>query len=206
MELRVVGAGVGRTGTKSLKFALEQLLGAPCYHMVDVFPRPEDVAVWHAAARGQAVDWHALLRDYRAAVDWPASAFHPELSAVFPDAIVLLSVRDPDSWWRSASNTILPTIDQAGDGPWAAMVREVLAKRFTPDFLDRDSAIAAFESHNARVRESVPPERLLEWRAGDGWEPICRALDLPVPDAPFPHTNTSEEWAAARATNDRSDS
>jgi hypothetical protein len=199
MELRVVGAGVGRTGTKSLKLALEQLLGGPCYHMVDVFPNPEHVPHWHAAARGNPPDWRALLADYRAAVDWPASAFYVELADAFPDALVLLSLREPEAWFRSAEKTIFPTIDGAGDGPWAQMVRDLLAARFTPDFLDRDAAIAAFEAHNAKVRERIPAERLLEWRAGDGWEPICAALGLPVPELPFPHTNTSEEWAAARS-------
>lgn len=199
MQLRVVGAGVGRTGTRSLKLALEQLLGGPCYHMVDVFAHPEHVPHWHEAARGRMPDWSALLAGHRAAVDWPASAFYAELADAFPDALVLLSLRDPEAWWRSAQATILPAIDSAGDGEWGRMVRELLATRFTPDYLDRDAAIAAFEAHNAGVRERIPSDRLLEWRAGDGWKPICEALDLPVPDQPFPHTNTSEQWAAARA-------
>jgi len=199
MQLRVVGAGVGRTGTKSLKLALEHLLGAPCYHMVDVLARPEHVPLWHAATRGEATDWPGLFAGFRAAVDWPASGFYRELAEAFPDAVVLLSVRDPEAWWQSAQNTILPAIDSAGDGEWARMVRALLATRFTPDYLDRDAAIAAFEAHNAAVRASIPNDRLLEWRAGDGWKPICEALGLPVPEQPFPHTNTSQEWAAARA-------
>ena len=199
MTLRVVGAGLGRTGTHSLKIALERLLGAPCYHMVDAVAHPEHVPVWSAAARGDATDWLGLFAEHRAAVDWPASAFFAELADAFPKAIVLLSVRDAEAWWRSAENTIFPAIDAAGDGPWAQMVRGMLATRFTPNYRERDAAIAAFEAHNARVRASVPAGRLLEWRAEDGWAPICAALDLPVPDTPFPRTNTSEEWAAGRA-------
>ena len=87
MTLRVVGAGLGRTGTMSLKLALERLLGAPCYHMAEVFVHPEHVAVWHAAARGEPVDWHALFAGYAAAVDWPVGSFWPEVSAAFPDAL-----------------------------------------------------------------------------------------------------------------------
>lgn len=202
MSLRVIGAGVGRTGTKSLKLALEQLLDAPCYHMVEVFTHPEHVALWHDAARDRPVDWSALLSGFGAAVDWPASAFYPELAEAFPDALVVLSVREPDAWWESARNTILPAIEGAGDGEWARMVRDMLASRFTPDYLDRDAAVAAFEAHNAAVRRLVPRERLLEWRAGDGWKPLCEALDLPIPDQPFPRINTREEWAAMREASD----
>lgn len=200
MTLRVVGAGVGRTGTKSLKQALEQLLEGPCYHMVEVFPHPEHVPLWHDAARGEPPRWAALLAGYRAAVDWPASAFYEELARAYPDAIVLLSLRDPDSWWRSAERTIFPAMDAHLESPWGEMVREMMARRFTPDYRSREAAITAFEAHNAGVRTVIPGERLVEWRADEGWEPICAALDLPVPDRPFPHTNTSEEWAASGRT------
>jgi hypothetical protein len=198
MTLRVVGAGLGRTGTLSLKVALEKLLGAPCYHMVEVFAHPEHVGAWHAAARGDMPDWHQLLRGYAAAVDWPASAFWPEIGAAFPDAIVLLSTRDPDAWWKSASTTIFPATRQA-QGPWRAMVDAMFASRFTAALDDRDACIAAFERHNTDARRRIAPSRLLEWTASQGWEPLCKALGVPVPDEPFPRVNTSEEFAARAA-------
>ncbi len=198
MRVRVVGAGLGRTGTKSLKDALERLLGAPCYHMLEVFVHPEHVPLWHAAAKGQMPDWHELLGGYAAAVDWPAAAFWPELSEALPDALVLLSVRDPESWWQSASETIFREIGKHSGTPWYDMVMELMANRFTSALGDRDAAIAAMERHNARVRATVPAHRLLEWRAGDGWEPLCAALGVPVPDEPFPHTNTRADWEARR--------
>lgn len=193
MTLRVVGAGLGRTGTLSLKVALERLFGGPCYHMAEVFARPEHVPAWHDAARGQMPDWKRLLGGYHAAVDWPASAFWPELMEAFPDALVVLSVRDADAWWRSANGTIFPTIDRA-DGPWRAMIEELFATRFTAALEDRDACVGAFERHNAEVRRRVPASRLLEWRASDGWEPLCAALGVPVPDDPFPRVNTTEEF------------
>lgn len=196
MTLRVVGAGLGRTGTLSLKVALERLLGAPSYHMIEVFAHPEHIAEWDAAARGQMPDWHALLAGYGAAVDWPAAAFWPEISAAFPDALVLLSVRDAESWWESASQTIFVTNRGESGTPWRTMVEDVFEHRFTSALDDRAAAIAAFERHNARVRATVPAARLLEWQAGDGWQPICSALGLPVPDEPFPRTNTREDWRA----------
>ena len=198
MTLRVVGAGLGRTGTASLKRALEELLDAPCYHMAEVFQHPEHVPHWHAAARGEMPDWQALLRDYRAAVDWPAAAFWRELSAANPDAVVLLSVRDPEAWWRSASETIFPTSRQV-NGEWREMIDAIFSARFTMALDDRDACIAAFNAHVEEVRASVPDERLLVWQASDGWEPLCERLGVPVPAAPFPRTNTREEFLARNA-------
>jgi hypothetical protein len=204
VSVRVIGAGVGRTGTLSLKAALETLLGGPCYHMVEVFAHPEHVPAWHAAARGDPPDWHALLAGYRAAVDWPASAFWPELMRVFPDAKVLLSTRDRRAWWESADATIFPHVRTPPPLPaamagWPAMVRDLMAARFTLELDDPEAAMAAFDRHNEAVRAGVPAERRIEWRPGDGWEPLCHALGVPVPDAPFPRTNTREDWRSRGA-------
>jgi hypothetical protein len=194
MALRVVGAGLGRTGTMSLKLALERLLGAPCYHMAEVFAHPEHIPLWHAAARGEPVDWQRLFDGYAAAVDWPVGSFWPEVSAAFPDALILLSTRSSESWWKSASTTIFPTSAKAAGTPWHAMWRELAQRRFTTRLDDREAAVAAYERHNADVRARAPRARLLEWTARDGWEPLCRALGVAVPDAPFPHANSTEEF------------
>jgi hypothetical protein len=210
MGLRVIGAGCGRTGTASLKMALERLLGAPCYHMIEVFQQPGHVPEWHKAMLGEVVDWHALFSGYAAAVDWPAGACWPELMAAFPDALVLLSVRDPDAWWGSANETIFAGLANNPMAPpgWLDMVHDMIGKRFSADIASRESCISAYNAHNARVRETVPKERLLVWQAGDGWAPICKALQLDVPDEPFPRTNTREEWrarVAARAEQARAE-
>lgn len=193
--MRIVGAGLGRTGTLSLKLALEKLLGAPCYHMVEVFARPEHIGAWHGAALGRPTDWHALFRGYGAVVDWPACSFYRELMDVYPDAVILLSTRDAESWWRSASATIFPSIRKAPDA-WRAMVEGIFASRFTDRLEDKDACIAAYERHNAEVRRVVPARRLVEWTASDGWGPLCKALSLPLPAAPFPHANSTEEFQA----------
>ena len=199
MTLRVVGAGLGRTGTLSLKVAPERLLGGPCYHMTEVFAHPDHVEAWHAAARGTMPDWDALFRGYAAAVDWPAASFWREIHAAFPDAWVLLSTRDPASWWKSASTTIFPTSRQAR-GAWREMVDAVFASRFTAALDDEDACRAAFERHNAEVRRRAPARRLLEWTASRGWAPLCEALGVAIPAEPFPRVNTSEEFAARAAT------
>lgn len=194
--LKVVGAGVGRTGTHSLKIALEQLLGGTCHHMVEVFAHPEEIAIWTAAIDGKEVDWAELMKPYVAQVDWPGGAFWPELAAANPDALVLLSVRDPDAWYTSCTNTIfwpMRGMINAGD-EWMASLLRLFKQRFSDDIEDRDAMIAAFERHNEAVRKAVPADRLLEWTAADGWEPICERLGVPVPAEPFPVTNTTSEF------------
>ncbi len=194
--MQVIGAGLGRTGTTSLKQALELLLGGPCYHMIEVRERPEDPDVWGDAYAGRLPEWRDFFAGYEAEVDWPASPFWSQLSEVFPDAIILLSVRDADSWWTSASNTIFPALatyfaDDAPDDGWTRMGRGMM-NTFTPGWRDETGAKAAFLAYNDHVRATAPADRLVEWRASDGWGPICAALGIDVPDAPFPHENTTK--------------
>ena len=201
MPLRVIGAGLGRTGTLSLKAALEQLLDARCYHMLEVFGNSDASDTWSRAADGALPDWDTFLGDYEATVDWPAAAFWSELSGAYPDAIILLSTRDADSWWESASNTIFESMahEPPPGTPLEAqhkMIMNVLHSRFTLNWDDPDSAKLAYLRHNAEVREHAPAHRLVEWHPGDGWGPLCTALHLPEPDAPFPHANTTEQFRA----------
>jgi hypothetical protein len=196
MSLRLVGAGLGRTGTTSLKIALERLLGAPCHHMMELFGHPEQVPVWHAAVRGEIPDWPRLLAGYAAAVDWPSAAFWPELAAAFPDAVILLSEREPASWWKSASDTIFQAIPRSPDDAWRAMVIDLMRTRFTWPLDDRDAVLAAYERWYADARARIPRDRLVVWRARDGWAPLADALGVPVPDEPFPRANTTEDFQA----------
>ena len=196
MDLKVVGAGVGRTGTHSLKVALEQLLGGRCHHMVEVFPSEEQRAGWTAAARGEPVDWDDLLADFVAIVDWPGGAFWRELSEANPDALVLLSTRPAADWYRSAHHTIFVGTRQtaeAGD-PWMSAFMHLLGERFCDRLDDEAAMIDAYERHNAEVRATIPAERLLEWTAADGWDPICDRLGLPAPAEPFPQTNSTSDF------------
>jgi hypothetical protein len=200
MTLQVVGVGLGRTGTNSLKLALEQLLGAPSHHMIEVFAHPEQVGLWTAAAAGDP-DWAAIYDGYAATVDWPGAAFWRELVVEYPDALVLLSRRESaDAWWQSATRTIFTMWNgEVGVPPemadWFAMVGLLLARQGV-DPTDEAASKAAYERHLAAVRAEVPADRLLEWQPGDGWEPLCAALDVPVPAEPFPRVNTTEEFRA----------
>jgi hypothetical protein len=196
MTLRIVGAGLGRTGTTSLKVALTQLLGGPCHHMTELFAHPEQIPLWDAAANGRMPDWHALFRDYRAAVDWPAAAYWPEIGAAFPDAVILLSTRDPESWWKSANATIFQAIPNAPAPEWRDMVLTMMRNRFTDRLDDKAACLAAYDRWYADARARIPKHRLLEWTAKDGWGPICERLGLPVPAEPFPRVNTTEDFQA----------
>lgn len=197
MSMKIIGAGFGRTGTHSLKVALERLVDGTCHHMVEVFAHPEEVPVWTAAGLGDMPDWPSFLAGYSAIVDWPGAAFWPELAEAFPDAPVLLSVRSADSWWQSANNTILLAIrDRQPDDsdPWPGMVDAMLARHGITDTADEAGMKAAFEANNQLARDTIPADRLVEWTASDGWDPICAALGVPVPDEPFPLTNTTSEF------------
>src|SRR6478752_4504899 len=162
MTIQVVGAGVGRTGTHSLKVALEQLLGGTCHHMIEVFGRPDQIEGFTAAIDGEPVDWTALMADFTAMVDFPGSLFWREIAAANPDAPVLLSTRDAEGWYTSASNTIFLAFDNMPPelAPWMEAVRRGLRDRFSADFENKDAMISAYEKWNAEVRAEVPPERL----------------------------------------------
>jgi hypothetical protein len=199
MTLRVVGAGLPRTGTTSLAIALEQLLGGQVHHMRTIPGHPFDLgAGWNRALANETPDWAQIFDGYNAAVDWPASMFWQELSQAYPHALVLLSLRDSaETWWQSANATILPVARSALAPGWNEGRGLLdLLERFTGSKAWDDPATlqAAYERHNAAVRATIPPHRLLEWHAREGWEPICRALAVPVPDQPFPWTNRREDW------------
>lgn len=199
MNLQVIGAGLPRTGTQSLQIALEHLLGRKCYHMREIPGHPFDLGKgWEHALAGEAVEWDGLLDGYAATADWPAAMFWRELSEANPKALILLSVRDsPETWWRSANKTILPYARMAQAPGWNEGRGLVdLLERFTgtTHWDDPAALMSAYERHNADVRRRAPAERLLEWHAPDGWDPICHALGLPVPEVPFPWTNQRSEW------------
>jgi len=198
--VKLIGAGLGRTGTASLKKALEILLDGPCYHMLEVMDRPQDVAVWRAALNGRQPDWSDFLKDYRASVDWPGTPFWQPLAQAFPEAPILLSTREnAQVWWQSASRTVfaaghLPAAQGSARAERLAMLKEMWSLTLTPDWDQPQAAMQAYEAHNQSVRQLAPAHRLFEWQPGQGWEPLCRALGLPVPGQPFPHLNTTDDF------------
>jgi Sulfotransferase domain len=211
VPLDVIGAGFGRTGTLSLKAALEELGFGPCYHMREAIQHLDHVPMWESAARGEAVDWDRVLGGYRATVDWPGAAFYEQLCQNYPEARVILTVRDPDRWYESASATIYD-IGKSGASPCFRMLALAVPplKRlgrarhmidtvvwqgaFNGRFEDRDYAIRTFQEWNRRVGERIPADRLLVYEVTEGWAPLCRFLDKPIPDTPFPHLNDAESF------------
>jgi hypothetical protein len=196
--MKVIGAGFGRTGTLSLKIALEKLGFGPCYHMTEVIKHPAHIRQWRAAADGQPVDWQALLKRYPSGVDYPLSVFYKELLAAFPDAKVILTIRDPDSWYESTLETIYSHVTVPRWVGWllppfrgfSAMVEATVWQRlFDGRFEDREYAISVFEAHIEEVKRTIPPENLLICDVSEGWEPLCAFLDVPVPPGDFPHAN-----------------
>lgn len=216
--LKIIGAGFGRTGTLSLKAALEELGFGPCYHMTEVFQHPAHMPIWEAAANGQPIDWHKLFEGYHATVDWPACTFYKALMQAYPDAKVLLSVRDPEKWYDSVLNTIYQIRNRTATSSTSAALF-LLMKTFIPwlrnltrmlDALiwegtfhgrltDKDYAISIYNQHNAEVKQYVPSEKLLVFNVKEGWEPLCAFLDVPIPqNKPFPHLNDRASFLTAQ--------
>jgi hypothetical protein len=206
MPLVVVGAGFGRTGTLSLKLALERLGFGPCHHTKEVLEHPEQRRHWQDAAAGRAVDWEEVFAGYRSAVDWPSAHFWRELAAAYPRARVILTVRPEAAWWASFSTTILPLIECRAEiadphlRDVVALGTTLIAERTMggrPD--DKATALACYRRRSAEVAAAVAPERLLVFDVAEGWAPLCAFLGWPVPDTPFPRTNPAEEfWRPAR--------
>ena len=197
MSLSVIGAGYGRTGTLSLKGALEQLGFVKCHHMLEVIRNPQQSDGWMAAALGEPVDWDSLLAGYQAAVDWPACHFYRELAKHYPDAKVVLTVRDPLAWFESISTTTLRVIKagMAADPGRKNLGTELVVKAaFQGNLNDPDHAVAMFNQHTAAVRAGVDPDRLLVFDVREGWGPLCDFLDKPVPAGAFPRTNSQAEF------------
>uniref|UniRef100_UPI004072FD80 Sulfotransferase family protein n=1 Tax=Streptomyces sp. TaxID=1931 RepID=UPI004072FD80 len=193
-SMKIIGAGFGRTGTLSVKAALETLGLGPCYHMLTTFEEPGHLRLWNAVSRGERVDWAEIFARYRSTVDWPACDHWETLAKEYPEAKVLLTVRDSERWYDSFRQTLAPLWSAESADPELAeyldLVRHITAHTFGGRLDDRAHAIAVFEEHNRRVRASIPSERLLVFDVREGWEPLCAFFGRPVPpDTPFPHLN-----------------
>ena len=203
MALSVVGAGFGRTGTLSMKLALERLGFGPCYHMMEVFQNPHFLKYWGAAARGDSVNWDEVFDGYASAVDWPVCNYYLELAEHYPEAKVLLTVRDPRSWFESAQNTIFSAPNRARmlsaeDDDTRAMAGKIMVQTFDNRIDDMEHATSVFQKHIETVKRTIPEERLLVYEPGEGWERLCAFLEVSIPDEPFPKVNTSEEFRERR--------
>lgn len=199
MALQVIGAGVGRTGTYSLKLALEQLGYGPCHHMEELIHNPQrHIPLWTAAVQGKP-SWDAAYEGYNSAVDWPTAAFWRELATVYPQAKIILTIRSPESWYESFSETIfklMATRDQAPPEvrPFLEMGVGVTTKTGFKGGAGKGEIIKAFNDHCDAVRGSIPAGRLLVYEVKEGWEPLCRFLGKEVPDMPFPKTNNRGDF------------
>ena len=201
MSLRVIGAGFGRTGTLSLKIALEELGFGPCHHMKEVMKNQQQTEWFHQASKGEKVNWEEVFEKYQSAVDWPAVAYYQELADTFPEAKIILGIRDVDAWYQSVSETIytvlpnfpkwirlvLPRTNKAMD----MIDRTVWIGEFSGRFEDKEFAVDVYNKHIELVKKVIPAERLLIHSAKDGWQPLCDFLGVPVPDEPYPWVNES---------------
>ena len=199
MALQVIGAGLGRTGTLSFKLALEHLGFGPCYHMVEVFAGDvrKTIPQWMQAAEGNP-DWPAIFDGFQSTADYPGCGFWRELADFYPEAKVVLTTRDPESWFNSVSETIFskPHRDRFSSGPMEAFMNRTIYAEFKDRIDDRAFMIEFFQRHSQRVIDAIPADRLLVYSVKEGWEPLCSFLGVDVPPEPFPRVNSREEMAA----------
>ena len=200
MPLDIIGVGYGRTGTLSLKQALETIGYADCYHMSEVVAHPEHSTLWINAWKGED-PWEVIFHGYRATVDWPSVAFWPRLMNYYPDAKLLLTTRDAESWYRSASNTIFKAMkegmlsDEPARRERIEMAKDIIVDgTFGGDLDDKTTVLAAYQKNIDRIYKEVPKERLIVFDSAEGWEPLCNALEVPIPTVPYPRVNTTEEF------------
>lgn len=198
MTLEVIGAGFGRTGTDSMREALNTLGFGPCHHMLEVNAREEQKQLWRAFVKGEPIGWDRLFAGYRSCVDWPSAHYWKELSSFYPEAKIVLTYRSAASWWESFSKTLVPAI-QASTDPDSLGLALVRDRVFGGRPQDRDHAIAIYEANVEAVKAAIAPQRLLVHAAGDGWEPLCTFLDRPVPAQPYPSRNTTDDFRTAAA-------
>ncbi len=191
-SLKVIGAGFGRTGTDSMREALEILGFGPCHHMRELIRNPEHERLWQSVAAGATPDWELLLGGYVSCMDWPSAYYWPQLVDAFPQARVILTWRTAESWWKSFEKTLLPRILSFIETEATPKNSELIGPRVfhdRPD--DRAHCIAVYESNVAAVKKKISAERLLIHELGDGWEPLCAHLNVPVPDIPYPNSNST---------------
>ena len=212
MSLQVIGAGFGRTGTMSLKAAFEELGFGRCYHMWELFDQPEKYIYWERIERGEEMDPEELFGGYKSIVDYPGCVFYKELAAYYPEAKIVLNVRDPEKWWQSSFETTFnarPNFRQILymliRMPFSKKLRNTLkvvkmnTRQIYDDFFDgkrndKAYAISVFHKHVEAVKAHFPDEQVLVYNVKEGWEPLCAFLNVPVPDIPFPYINSRSEF------------
>ncbi len=193
MSIKIIGAGFGRTGTESLGDALNLLGFGPVHEMRWLLGKPKERTLWVEKAQGKHVDWPVLFGGYTSCNGWPSSCYWRELIEYYPNSLVILTWRSPESWWDSFERTILKVIlDPKMPSPLADAVIAEGTFGGKPD--DRNHAIAAFKTHFDEVVSTVSKERLLIHRLGDGWEPLCAHLGVEVPERPYPFGNSAPEF------------
>jgi hypothetical protein len=212
MSLQVIGTGVGRTGTHSLKLALEQLGFGKCYHMVELFQHPENVIYFEKAERNEEVDWNKLFEGYNSAVDYPVARYYKQIIAKYPEAKIIHTIRDPDSWYQSATETIFwaskPSLGRILSlmikMPFSSTIRKrfpvlkynggLVDNIFGKDLKNKQAVIKKYNEINTETLNFIPKDRSLVYDVKTGWEPLCNFLNVPVPGTPFPRSNVRDEF------------
>ena len=203
----IIVAGWGRTGTRSLKFALSHLLNKPSYHMQNILLNKNEAKKWNNffITKSKKIDWDAIYSNYGACLDFPSCNYYKELMEYYPNSKVILTTRDSKSWiksWNVLENQVLNsfTFKFMARIPYTSFYLQkkihnelIIGKHgvFRGKGSDKDR-MNLFEEWNQSVINYVPNDRLLVYHPKEGWEPLCNFLDLPTPDIQYPHLNKTK--------------
>ena len=212
MALQVIGTGQARTGTTSLKAALEQLGFGKCYHMWELMNNPDQLIYFEQAERGENINWDELFTGYLSACDYPVIRYYKQMLKKYPDAKIIHTVRDADSWFKSCTETVFWAIKPSFSRLFSMLIRlpfsPTLRKRlrilkfnalmvhstFGKDLKNKEKVIDYYNKYNAEVLSNIPKEKLLVYNVKSGWEPLCNFLNVPIPSTPFPRSNTKDDF------------
>jgi hypothetical protein len=212
MGLKVIGTGQARTGTTTLKLALEHLGFGKCYHMYELMNHPDHLIYFEKAERGEIVNWDQLFTDYYSACDYPIVGFYKQILEKYDDAKVIHTTRDAESWFKSMTDTVFWAIKPSPGRMFNMMIRlpfsstlrkrlnilkfneRMVSKFFGEDFKNKEEVIRNFNEYDKQVFNTIPKEKILVYDVKNGWEPLCKFLKVPVPSIPFPKSNTKDEF------------
>jgi len=209
MSLSVIGTGLSRTGTTTLRKVLEELGFSPCYNSTELFIRPRGIEFWEGLEQGEEVDFENFFSNYNGIIGFPGYIFHQQLKAEYPDARVILSYREPEEWYEDISKTVFESVSSHVNKAYAEEVRSfdpyladcierihalqlrILEENyFEGRFADKDYAVQRYVEWNEGIKDIYSEDELLVYQVTEGWEPVCKFLGVPVPEGKeFPHLN-----------------
>jgi len=206
MALKVIGTGLPRTGTASLKGALQLLGYQQTYHMDNLLNNPSQVHYWVELFDTGSTDYDALFEGFAASTDFPGFFAYKALLKQYPDSKFILTTRDPDIWYESIKNTVYQAVTaffqkdtptdsmRRVEGVFQLLDRYLFGQFFKGTFLDKEKTLSLVNAYLDEINAIIPADKMLIYEISEGWQPLCDFLELRVPEIEFPYKNKREDF------------